>query len=165
MQWRASWTLLGVMTVVFATTVYRLGAPAIDLAGAGTYSSVAFPFTPTRAVSGIPKVNDGDTIIVAGVPVRLNGIDAEELTEPHGKAARSALQKIVGAGPVVCGLTGEKTFNREVGVCFNSQNQDIGAELVRQGHALDCGYFSNGRYRSLEPSDVRSKLVAKSYCR
>ena len=49
------------------------------------------------------RVIDGDTIVVAGVHVRLNGIDAEEVAhpgypvaDPHGEAARAVMQEIVG---------------------------------------------------------------------
>jgi endonuclease YncB( thermonuclease family) len=37
----------------------------------------------------VTHVRDGDTIEVAGVPVRLNGLHAPELREPGGQAAKA----------------------------------------------------------------------------
>lgn len=95
--------------------------------------------------------------------MRLNGIDAEELSEPHGYEAREAMRRIAGAY-VSCRLNGERTYNRVVGTCINSRGQDIAAEMVRQGHALDCAHYSMGKYRSLEPAGVRRLLRHKGYC-
>lgn len=140
--------------------------PSPAQASSGRAPAPAFPFTPLRTVSGIPSVHDGDTITVSGTRIRLNGVDAEELSEPHGAAARAVLQDIIGIGsPVECGLNGEKTWDRDVGVCINRLGQDVGAELIRRGHALDCEHFSKGRYRPLEPAGARASLISKPYCR
>jgi endonuclease YncB( thermonuclease family) len=40
-------------------------------------------------LSGSAYVHDGDTIYIDRQPIRLAGIDAEELDEPHGIAART----------------------------------------------------------------------------
>ena len=52
--------------------------------------------------------------------------------------------------PIRCDLNGQETYDRLVGICYNARGQDIAAELVRLGLALDCARFSHGRYRSLE---------------
>jgi micrococcal nuclease len=116
-------------------------------------------------LSGVPRVVDGDTIVVQGTPVRLDGLDAEELGEPHGRAAMAAMQEIVGvAAPVRCRPSGSSSYRRIVGICFNARGQDIAAELVRRGLALDCARYSRGRYRALEPSGARDRLIQKPYC-
>jgi micrococcal nuclease len=131
----------------------------------GATTLVGLAFAPGTTLMGPHRVIDGDTIVVAGTTVRLNGIDAEELSEPHGHAARAALQAVVGVGgPVRCQLNGDRTRGREVGVCFNALSQDIGAELVKRGLALDCAAFSGGRYRRLEPAGARTRLTQKPYC-
>ncbi|UZF93022.1 thermonuclease family protein [Bosea sp. NBC_00550] len=124
-----------------------------------------------QSLTGVPVVIDGDTVRVAGKLVRLNGVDAEEIghfgqpDEPHGHAARAALQAIIGIGAEVhCRLNNETAYRRAVGICFNRQGQDVGAELIRHGHALDCGRYSGGRYRSLEPDGARATLIQKPYC-
>jgi endonuclease YncB( thermonuclease family) len=112
-------------------------------------------------------VLDGDTIVVSGLHVRLNGIDAEEVNppEPHGAAARAGMQSIVGIGSAVrCVLNGDRSHERHIGTCFNSRGQDIAAELIRLGLALDCARYSRGRYRFLEPAGARLRLRQKPYC-
>jgi endonuclease YncB( thermonuclease family) len=126
----------------------------------------------SRLIEGPVRVIDGDTIVVAGVHVRLNGVDAEEVVhpgypvaDPHGEAARAMMQEIVGSGsPAKCALNGEKSYDRLVGVCFNALGQDVGAEIIRRGAALDCAHYSGGRYRSLEPPGARVRLKQASYC-
>lgn len=135
------------------------------LAGLGALPASA---AQSRVLDGIPRVLDGDTIVVAGVHLRLNGIDAEEVSypsEPYGPAARAGLQSIVGIGaPVRCVLNGERSHERHIATCFNLRGQDIAAELIRQGLALDCARYSGGRYRRLEPRDARVRLRQKPYC-
>ncbi|MCZ8107234.1 MAG: hypothetical protein O9972_56385 [Burkholderiales bacterium] len=125
----------------------------------------AVPALAGGDLSGVPRIIDGDTLAVAGVTVRLNGIDAEEMGEPHGAAARAALQAAVGIGSaVVCRLDGTQTRGREVGVCRNARGQDVAALVVAQGLALDCRRYSGGRYRAIEPAGVRRVLMQKPYC-
>lgn len=108
-------------------------------------------------------VHDGDTITVNGQSIRLNGLDAEELDEPHGVAAREAMKAIVRGG-VRCELNGQRSYNRVVGSCFDRNDDDIAALLIQEGLALDCAHFSGGRYRSSEPAGIRAVLKAKRYC-
>ena len=125
-----------------------------------------------NVITGLPRVIDGDTLDVNGLHVRINGVDAEEVShgprsraEPNGNAARAKMQEIVGvAAPVRCELTGTTSYDRKVGTCFNSRGEDVGAEMVKRGAALDCAHFSGGKYRNLEPSGIRSKLIQKPYC-
>ena len=110
-------------------------------------------------------VLDGDTVRIGAITVRLNGIDAEEMSEPHGRAAKSALQAAVGIGsPLSCTLDGSQTYGREVGVCRNLRGLDVAAEVIAAGWALDCKRFSRGRYRGLEPPGARAQLLQKPYC-
>ncbi len=120
---------------------------------------------PTPRLAGVPRVVDGDTLVVSGSTVRINGIDAEELSEPHGRAARAAMQAVVGIGASVsCVIVDFDRYGRAVGVCTNNRGQDVGAEMVRDGHVLDCARFSNGRYRRMEPAGARGRLMQKGYC-
>lgn len=115
-------------------------------------------------LSGPAVVHDGDTLRVQGHSVRLQGLDAEELSEPHGDAARRALVEIIGDRPVVCTHYGTKSYKRVVAVC-TVNGTDLAAEMVRRGAALDCAHYSGGRYRALEPAGARAVLIAKGYCR
>ena len=86
--------------------------------------------TSDRLLIGfVDYVHDGDTIVVAGQPVRLNGIDAPELTDTGGGAARDAMIGIIGDHRLTCRLDGTRTHNRVVGVCFTEAGIDIGVRL------------------------------------
>ncbi|MCP8939701.1 hypothetical protein NK718_14325 [Alsobacter sp. SYSU M60028] len=121
-----------------------------------------------ETLAGTARVLDRDTVEVAGVRIRLNGIDAEEVghgfseQEPNGAAARAGMQVIVSGVPVRCALNGERTDDRMVGVGFNKAGEDIIAERP-DGLALDCCRFSGGRYRSLEPASARAALIEKPH--
>jgi micrococcal nuclease len=116
------------------------------------------------SLSGPAYVIDGDTIIVQSQHIRLSGVDAEELNEPHGQYAKLAMAAIVKSSVVTCELRGAKSYDRYVGTCFVNGN-DIGAEIIKQGFALDCAHYSGGKYRQFEPQDIRQHLIQKPYCR
>ena len=120
-----------------------------------------------REVSGTARVRDADTIVVAGTPVRLNGIDAPENSTRAGRNATNFMKRLLRGETVACSLNGQKTYDRWVGVCYievDGQWSDIGAIVVANGHALDCRRYSGGRYRSLEPSGARQRLRQARYC-
>lgn len=107
---------------------------------------------------------DGDTLAVQGYHVRLHGIDAEELSEPNGLKAKAMMKYIISGMDVTCDLTGGRSYDRVIGVCKTQAFEDIGAEMVRLGYALDCAHYSGGYYRQFEPSDARKHLIQKPYC-
>jgi len=115
-------------------------------------------------ISGPATVQDGDTIYVSGVSVRLHGVDAPELREPGGIEARDQLAGIVAGNTIRCIERGRPSRGRMVAVCTTSAGLNLNAEIIRRGFALDCPRYSNGRYRSLEPTGARQRLVQKPYC-
>lgn len=137
----------------------RLVATVIAVAFATT--SLAAP----RQIEGrVTKVRDVDTIVVAGVPVRLNGVDGPELKTGIGKEGKLWMQRLVRGKRVVCKLNGERTYDRWVGVCYIG-GSDIGAAAIAAGYALDCRRYSGGRYRSLETPASKSRISRAKYCR
>lgn len=115
-------------------------------------------------ITGHAYVYDGDTIYVANQPVRLAGIDAEELDEPHGLEAREHLRQLIGSQTVTCEWEGW-SYKRKVGVCHTQfVGVTLNQRMVQDGYALDCAHYSNGLYRSLEPAGARSRLIQKGYC-
>lgn len=115
------------------------------------------------ALTGVPQVHDGDTLYIQNESVRLYGIDAEELNEPNGYAARDALRALVSGRAITCRPTGQFSHNRVVARCYLG-SIEINRELVARGVVLDCFRYSRGEYRTIEPSDARARLLQKPYC-
>lgn len=110
-------------------------------------------------IAGKCHVIDGDTIVIKRTKIRLAGINAPELHEPWGQKSKWAMVGICKGQVVTAELTGETSYDRLIGTCYLADGTDIGAELIKQGLALDGGYFSSGKYRHLEPYGARRKLT------
>ncbi len=95
-------------------------------------------------------VRDGDTIELGPIAVRLQGIAAPEGNEPGGAIATDAMRDLVLGKDLRCDLTGDRSHDRVIGVCFLQDGRDIGEVMVFQGHARDCYRFSRGRYADAE---------------
>jgi micrococcal nuclease len=122
------------------------------------------PAFADRTIQGrVTVVRDVDTIIVAGTPVRLNGLDGPETSTRIGREARAFMVRLVRGETVTCQLDGERTYDRWVGICY-LDGQDIAAIAVANGHALDCRRYSGGRYRDLETTAARSRIRRAGYC-
>lgn len=108
---------------------------------------------------GRAHIIDGDTIRIGFNRFRLAGVDAPELNQPWGKAAKWALVALCKGVNVVAVATGEISHGRLVATCYLSDGTDIGAEMVWRGLALDFTPFSNGKYRALEPFGARRQFA------
>jgi micrococcal nuclease len=109
------------------------------------------------------KVRDADTIVVDGTPVRFQGVDAPELKTRAGKDAKRWTVNYLRGKKVTCDLTGERSYDRYIGVCY-ANGQDIGAAVIAAGHALDCARYSGERYRHLEKASAKSRIKRAGYC-
>jgi micrococcal nuclease len=139
-------------------------APTSAPTSAPQTTSVGNFATPThsegaKTISGYAYVIDGDTIIVKSTKIRLAGIDAPELDHPWGQQSKWAMVKICKGHMITAKLTGEVSYDRLVATCYLADGRDIGAELIKQGLALDWALFSSGKYRHLEQPGVRKKLL------
>lgn len=124
----------------------------------------ALPLFAERSIEGrVTVVRDVDTIVVAGTPVRLNGVDGPETSTRAGREAKSFMQRLVGGKVVTCALNGDRTYDRWVGTCF-IDGQDIGAIAIANGQALDCPRYSGGRYGRYETRAAQSRLPRSGYC-
>jgi endonuclease YncB( thermonuclease family) len=120
---------------------------------------------PTGELNGKCHVIDGDTIVIRRTKIRLAGVDAPELDQPYGQKAKWAMVALCKGQVVTARLNGERSHGRLVGTCTLPDGRDIGAELIKQGLALDWTRYSGGRYRHLEPTGIRRTLgrVRRSY--
>ncbi|HML92938.1 thermonuclease family protein [Methyloceanibacter sp.] len=112
---------------------------------------------------GKANIVDGDTIDIAGVPIRLDGIDAPEqrqtCTGPNsrtvacGELATKMLARMIGGATVTCVLRGTDSYRRLLGDC-SVDGASLNARMVRSGWALAFVKYS-GRYVS-EEEDARA---------
>ena len=109
------------------------------------------------SIEGYVYVRDGDTIVVDGTPVRLQALHA-----PGGPEARAFMQGLVAERVARCELTGETTYDRQVGRCY-VDGRDVGALLVRAGLGRACPRFG-AFYVHLEDQRHRS-MSLPGYCR
>ena len=103
------------------------------------------PSLPAHAqLSGRASVTDGDSLKVAGRPVRLFGIDAPEGRQsclargkrwPCGKRAARALAGRVSGRSVTCEEKDRDRYGRVVAVC-RAGSEDLGRWMAAQGWAL-----------------------------
>jgi endonuclease YncB( thermonuclease family) len=122
------------------------------------------PASAETLIGHADRVRDGDTIVVSQVPIRLHGVAAPELKEKWGRASKKAMQRLVAGQRLRCELTGKKTYDREVGVCYLDDGTDIGAAIITEGLARDCPRYSGGRYVEFETEKSRT-LPLPDYCR
>lgn len=116
------------------------------------------PLPLDTLVSGRCWVIDGDTIVIDKMHIRLAGIDAPELDHPWGQQSKWAMVKLCSGQTITARIKPELSYDRVVAECFLPDGRDLAAELVKAGLALDWPKFSGGKYRPLEPADVRKKL-------
>ena len=96
------------------------------------------------SVEGHATAVSGDTVRVAGMVIRLYGIDAPELGQTCwsargqaydcGAAARTVLQRLLGIDPITCWTYAVAADEQEFGRCFRGA-ADIGQAMVTYGWA------------------------------
>ena len=80
----------------------------------------------------VSHVRDGDTIEVAGTPVRIANLDCAEMDTAAGRRARDVMVGIAARGEMTCQLEGRMSYDREVGTC-SLAGRDIGEEMIAGG--------------------------------
>ncbi|MDI1244013.1 MAG: thermonuclease family protein [Rhodoferax sp.] len=96
----------------------------------------------------VTHVSDGDTLWiqagrdVAPRKVRLLGLDAPELCQAGGVAARAALQALVANKPVQVDVNFQDTYGRDL-ARLQVNGRDVGAALVGAGHAWSSRWYSS----------------------
>lgn len=125
--------------------------------------TTAFAGPPSTLEGTVIHVRDGDTIVVDHTPIRLDGVSAPELNEPLGAQSKAFMVDFVLHKRVRCELTGNKTHDRWVGVCYLA-GVDIGRAVIAAGLALDCPKYSHGRYARDEVEGAAARMVLPGYC-
>ena len=96
-------------------------------------------------LEGKPVLIDGDSIVVAGKPVRLWGIDAPEMDTREGYLAKRYLRTVIEDGTVRCVDQGARTTGEIMAKCFIGE-VDLGEIMILSGHAREWHQYSQGYY-------------------
>jgi endonuclease YncB( thermonuclease family) len=120
---------------------------AFDVAVVGCIPSalLAFEAQGAETISSIPRVVDGDTLVIGDVKIRLEGIDAPETDQvcldqsaakwTCGIAARDRFSEHVERRPIDCTRSGSDKYGRTLAVC-RLAGEDLNAWMVHEGWAL-----------------------------
>lgn len=104
------------------------------------------PALPTKPglpppVIGRARIIDGDTVEVGGQRIRLHGIDAPEMDQSGGSAARAHLAKLIAGRPVSTVPIDVDVYGRTVARLV-VEGRDLCAAMVADGYAIAYRYFS-----------------------
>lgn len=122
------WTLTGLLVLVWSTRAFGLSGPVRGI---------------------VTFVADGDTVYVRlqgqteQTAVRILGIDAPEICQDGGPAARQALQAILQDQTVDLHIERQDDYGRQLALIF-WQGRDVGRAMVQQGLAWS---YRHGRDR------------------
>jgi endonuclease YncB( thermonuclease family) len=140
-----------------------LGLAAGGLALAFLDHSAATP-SICGTIAGAARVIDGDTLDVAGVRIRLDGIDAPESDQTCrgssgadyacGSQASAVMGDLVHGRRVDCAPRGLDRYRRTLAICRTDAGE-LGAAMVSRGWAVDYTRYSGGRYHA-EEAQARS---------
>lgn len=128
----------------------------------GFFVALAIAASPAAAeetFSGIPRIVDGDTIVVAGIRVRLFGIDAPESKQSCkntggaqytcGIEAAEKLKAKVADSPVRCVQQNKDQYGRSVAVCSTPQFE-LNEWMVKSGNAVAYKQYGGSVYAAAE---------------
>ena len=123
---------IGALILVAALVAFGLIDPA-DLTGGLDDLLPDRPGAPSADLSGsVTHVRDGDTIEVAGTPVRIANLDCAEMDTEEGRSARLFMVDLVQGETVTCDLEGRMSYDREVGTRAFA-GEDLGEILIGEG--------------------------------
>jgi len=120
---------------------------------ATTISVIAIGVQGAEAISGKPRVVDGDSLKFGSVSVRLHGIDAPETNQtclraavswPCGFEATAALRGLIENHLVDCTRRDKDRYGRIVAVCtvVGPEGIDLNSEMVANGWAVAYRRYS-----------------------
>ena len=111
----------------------------------------------SQQISGSARAMDGDSLNMAGIVIRLHGVDAPELNQTCsrqgqswacGKDASAKLAQLVSGANLQCEQRDIDDYDRIVATC-KAQQVDIGQAMVEAGLAVALPQFSE-RYLGAE---------------
>ncbi|REF68391.1 MULTISPECIES: thermonuclease family protein [Paracoccus] len=97
--------------------------------------------TAMETVEGpVTHIRDGDTIEVAGIPIRFGSLDCVERNTREGQTATARTRELVSNQTLTltCALNGPSSHDRHIGSCRLPDGQDLAPVMIRERY---CGRF------------------------
>lgn len=111
---------------------------------------------PSKVITGtVSTVHDGDTIKIGSTSIRLDSIDAPELTQTYGTQSRDNLAALVLNKQVTVYYSKLDKYDRTVGSVFTSDCTYANLQQVRSGSAW---YYK--QYQCEQPVSLRNTFAA-----
>jgi endonuclease YncB( thermonuclease family) len=145
----ASYRKHGVNALFARVTRHLRVFPFVAVALAALAAAGWFTQRQPADITGEARVIDGDSLVVAGVEIRLYGIDAPEYRQycfrrgrpwACGIDATRTLRALIASRPVACRGREEDRYGRTVATCA-VDGRDLGAAMVAGGHAVAYGAY------------------------
>ena len=139
----------GVNGLLARATRHARVFPFVAAALAALAAAGWFTRRESADIAGAAQVIDGDSLVVAGVEIRLYAIDAPEYRQQCfrrgrpwacGVDATRTLRALIAARPVACRSREEDRYGRTVATC-SVEGRDLGAAMVAGGHAVAYGAY------------------------
>lgn len=112
----------------------------------------AAPDAAADPAVGELRVVDGDTLVLGGQKIRLEGIDAPELAQTCrdakgarykcGLAAKAFLEHLTTNSPVTCQGSTEDAYGRRIAICF-AGSLNLNRQMVEHGQAYAFVRYSD----------------------
>ena len=99
-----------------------------------TLSLFFFQTILASEITGFPKVIDGDTIHIKSYKIRLEGIDAPEITQQYGIQSRIALKRMLKDRKFTIQILNKDRYGRSVGIIYIDQ-LDVNHNMIKEGNA------------------------------
>ncbi|MDQ8727989.1 thermonuclease family protein [Bradyrhizobium sp. LHD-71] len=125
------------------------------------------------ALVGKAWVIDGDTVILSGTHIRLEGIDAPETGQTCldaaekswncGQAATRELRRYIRGRELTCEPRSKDRYHRVLAVCSLPDGSQINPWMVRQGWALSSGFVKTYASEETEAENAKRGLWAGSF--
>lgn len=100
-----------------------------------------------RIEARVEFVKDGDSLRLIGQSrdIRLWGIDAPEMGEPAGRAARDFMKSLVTGQSLRCQTKAIDKYGRKVAQCWRGED-DLSLLMLQAGQAKEFCSFTRGFY-------------------
>jgi len=139
---------------------YSIALLLIAITAVTLYACNTAPKQSSKTVRGtVTKVHDGDSIHITPpgskrVIIRLAGIDAPELEQPHGKESRDYLRQLILRQQATASCNKVDKYRRQV-CSVTKDNTDINHQLIEAGLAWHYKQYQN--YAKSERKARKSK--------